>query len=241
MEEVTLRSPALPNPAGLCPSVHPKSTPGGAGMAISLSKERVETFSDGVFAIVLTLLVLELHGPTIANHSNLGQYAAAMAPLIPKLASFALTFLTICVNWVSHNYFFRHLNHVTLGLVWLNNLLLLSQCLYPFPTAMLGDHLTDQFPVLLYGATTLFGGLTWYALRSHAGRARLFEKSEYAKTQGPVRSYPGIAIAGLSILLSFVNVYLSLACLFLLLALYFVTTGVQTYIHRDRVQKVDIK
>jgi len=206
-------------------------------MTITFSKERVETFSDGVFAIVLTLLVLELHVPNIAEHSSMGEYAAAMSPLIPKAISFALTFLIICINWVSHHYFFRHLNRVTLGLVWTNNFLLLSQCLTPFPTALLGDHPTDQFPVLLYGITFFFGAIAWYALRSYAVRANLFEKSEYAKSQGPSRSRPGLVIFGLSILFSFVNVYISLTLFIIAVALYFVTTGLQRYLHRDRVQK----
>jgi len=210
-------------------------------MKMNFSKERVETFSDGVFAIVLTLLVLEMRVPNIADHSSMGQYAAAMSPLIPKAISFALTFLIICINWVSHHYFFRHLNRVTLGLVWRNNFLLLSQCLTPFPTALLGDHPADQFPVLLYGMTFFFGAITWYVLRSYASRADLFEKSEYAKTQGPSRSYPGLAIFGLSIPFSFVNVYISLTLFFIAVALYFVTTGIQAYNHRDRVQQADIK
>ena len=57
-----------------------------------MSKDRVETFSDGVFAIILTPLVLELLVPNIADHSSLSQYAAAMARLIPKVISFGLTF-----------------------------------------------------------------------------------------------------------------------------------------------------
>ena len=60
-----------------------------------MSKERVETFSDAVFAIILTLLVLELHAPDIAAHSSLSQYAVAMVPLIPKVVSFVLTFVMI--------------------------------------------------------------------------------------------------------------------------------------------------
>src|SRR5574341_1185244 len=99
-----------------------------------MSKDRVEAFSDGVFAIILTLLVLELHVPNVADRSRLDQYAAAMAPLIPKVVSFALTFVMICIHWVSHHYFFRHLRHVTIGLVWLNNLFLLWLCFLPFPT-----------------------------------------------------------------------------------------------------------
>lgn len=146
-------------------------------MAITFSKERVETFSDGVFAIVLTLLVLELRVPDVADHSSLAQYAVAMSPLVPKAVTFALTFLLVSANWISHHYFFRHINRVTLGLLWMNNFLLLSQCLTPFPTALLGDHPTDQFPVLLYAINCFFGGVTWYSLRSYASRANLFEKA----------------------------------------------------------------
>jgi len=210
-------------------------------MTVNFSKERVETFSDGVFAIVLTLLVLELRVPDVADHSSLVQYAVAMSPLVPKALTFALTFLLVSANWISHHYFFRHLNRVTLGLLWMNNFLLLSQCLTPFPTALLGDHPTDQFPVLLYAISCFFGGITWYSLRSYASRANLFEKIEYAKTQGPSRSYPALAIFGLSILASFVNVYIALALIFMVIALYFVTTGLQHLFRRDPVHKAGSK
>ena len=74
-----------------------------------MSKERVETFSDAVFAIILTLLILELRVPNVANHSSLSQYAAAMAPLIPKFVSFVLSFVIIAIYWVSHHYFFFYI------------------------------------------------------------------------------------------------------------------------------------
>ena len=73
-------------------------------MAITFSKERVETFSDGIFAIVLTLLVLELHVPSIPDHSSLSQYAETMSPLIPKAIVFVLTFLLVSANWISHHF-----------------------------------------------------------------------------------------------------------------------------------------
>lgn len=195
-----------------------------------MSKDRVEAFSDGVFAIILTLLVLELHVPNVADHSSFSQYATAMAPLIPKVVSFALTFVMICIHWVSHHYFFRHLQRVTIGLVWLNNLFLLWLCFLPFPTAMLGDHPTDQFPILLYGVDSLLGALTFYAFRSYAKHAQLFKKDEFAKAQGPRRSIPAIALYALSILLSFVNVYLSLACFFIVPLLYFMPNMIQDFI-----------
>ena len=142
--------------------------------SLTMSKDRLEAFSDGVFAVALTLLILELHVPNVMDHSSLGQYAAAMAPLIPKIVSFVLTFVIICIQWVSHHYFFRHLRHAPLGIVWLNNLFLLWICFMPFSTAMLGDHPMNQFPILLYGMNLLLAALTFFALRSYSSHHKLF-------------------------------------------------------------------
>jgi uncharacterized membrane protein len=188
-----------------------------------MSKDRVEAFSDGVFAIVLSLLVLELRTPNVADHSSLVQYAAAVGPLVPKVVYFALTFTMICIHWVSHHYFFSHLSRVTIALVWLNNIFLLWICLLPFPTAMLGDHTTDQFPILLYAVNSLALALTFYAFRSNASHANLFiDQKESVQSLGPRHSIPAIALYTLSILLAFLNVYLSLACFFLVPMVYFV-------------------
>jgi uncharacterized membrane protein len=198
--------------------------------AIPMSKDRVEAFSDGVFAIILTLLVLELRVPDLAGHSSLGEYVAAMTPLIPKVISFALTFVMICIHWVSHYYFFRHVDRVTIGLVWLNNLCLFWICFLPFPTAMLGDEPTDQFPILLYAVDSLLAALSFYAFRSYAYHAGLFKERQAAKAQGPKHSIPAVAIYALSILLSFVNVYLALACFFIVPLLYFMPNFLHDYI-----------
>ncbi len=187
-----------------------------------MSKDRVEAFSDGVFAVALTLLVLGIHIPAIASPSSLGQYAIAMSPLIPGVVSFILTFALICVHWVSHHYFFRHLRSAPFGIVWLNNLFLLWLCLMPFPTAMLGDHPTDQFPVLLYGVNQLLAALTFFAFRSYASQKKLFVNTASAKAMGPRHSIPAIAIFVLSIIFAFVNVYISLVCFLIVPLLYFV-------------------
>jgi uncharacterized membrane protein len=195
-----------------------------------MSKDRVETFSDGVFAIILTLLVLELHVPNIADHSGLGQYAAAMAPLIPKFVSFVLTFVMIAIHWVSHHYFFRHIRRTPIGLVWLNNLFLLWLCFMPFPTAMLGDHPTDLFPILLYGVNQLLAALTFFAFRSYASKNKIFVDTSSAKAMGPRHSIPAITIFTLSILFAFVNVYLSLICFLIVPLLYFVPNMIHSKI-----------
>lgn len=187
-----------------------------------MSKDRVETFSDAVFAIILTLLVLEFRVPNIADHSSLHQYAEAMTPLIPKFVSFVLTFAMVAIHWVSHHYFFRHLRSTPLGLVWINNLFLLWICFMPFPTAMLGDHPIDQFPILLYGANQLLTALTFFAFRSYATKQKIFISAPSAKEMGPLHSIPAIALFSLSIVFAFLNVYLSLMCFLIVPVLYFI-------------------
>lgn len=189
-----------------------------------MSKDRLEAYSDGVFAVALTLLILDLHVPAVAAHSSFGQYAAAMAPLVPKIWVFALTFVMICIHWVNHHYFFVRLRHVTVFLVWMNNLFLLWICFMPFPMSMLGDHPTDQFPILLYTINQILAGLTFFTFRIDASRHKLFTDDASAKLMGPRHSIPAIVIFTLAALFVFVNVYLSLACLFLVPLLYFMPT-----------------
>ncbi len=186
-----------------------------------MSKNRLEALSDGIFSVVLTILILELNPPSVLAHSSFGQYARLMAPLIPKVLSFILTFMLISVLWVSHHYFFNHIDRITLGLVWWNMLFLLWLCFMPFPTAMLGDHPTDQIPVLLYGANQLLEALTYFGMRAYASNNKLFIDSASAKTLGPRQSMPGVVLYSLSVLLSFVNVYFSLACFLGAALLYF--------------------
>ena len=113
-----------------------------------------------------------------------------------------------------------------MGLVWLNNFILLWLCFLPFPTAMLGDHPTDQFLILLYGADSFFGALAFYALRGYASHAKLLKEGS-SKEMGPRYSIPAIVLYGLSIGLVFVNVYASLACLIFVPLMFFVRNMMQ--------------
>jgi uncharacterized membrane protein len=188
-----------------------------------MSKKRVEFFSDAVFVIILTLLVLELHIPDVADHSTFDQYVIAMILLIPKFISFILSFIMVSIYWVNHHYFFLQMHTVTLGLVWVNNFLLLTICFIPFPTAFLGSHPTDQFPVMIYGSYSLISSLAFLLLRGYSIHNKLLEVDvETKKMLGPKHSIPAIAIYSLSIFFSFVNIYISLVCFFLVPILYFV-------------------
>ena len=192
-----------------------------------MSKERLETFSDGVFAVALTLLILGLHVPYIANHSSLANYEKAMMPLVPNVVSFALAFIIISIHWVSHHYFFRQLKSAPIGLVWLNNIFLLLLCFMPFPTVLLGQHPTDQFPIILFALNQLLASIIFFGFRKYAFKKKLFIDGTSEKALGPRHSIPAITLYSLSIIFAFVNVYVALICLFFVPVLYFIPTLIE--------------
>jgi uncharacterized membrane protein len=94
----------------------------------------------------------------------------------------------------------------------------------PFPTALLGDHPTDQFPILLYALNQLLAAITFFGFRSYANTKQPFVDPAAARALGPRHSLPAIFIFAISILFAFVHVYLSLACFLIVPLLYFVPT-----------------
>lgn len=114
-----------------------------------MTKTRLEAFSDGTFAIILTILVLELHVPELEN-SSFAVFLEAMKILAPKFISFLFSFFIIAIFWVNHHHIVHQIQKVDSKLLWLNIGLLFSSCLFPFITAFIGDYPTNPFVVALY-------------------------------------------------------------------------------------------
>lgn len=127
-----------------------------------MNKSRLEAFSDGVFAIVITLLVLEIKVP----HVKLEELSFALIALTPKFFSFALSFIIIGLYWISHHNMLHFVAKTDRISLWLNILILFTVCIIPFPTALLGDYPSSQIAVVFYGLTlttvNLSGTLFWY-------------------------------------------------------------------------------
>jgi uncharacterized membrane protein len=137
------------------------------------SLERVVFFSDAVFAIVITLLVLPLTAE-IDLPADGGETARQVWDMWPRVVSFVVSFLVIGQFWIAHHRMFAQLRRLDHALIWLNLVFLLTVSFLPFPTAVLGDSPTadDSFPVVFYAAsmtvTSLALTLTWlYASRKH--------------------------------------------------------------------------
>ena len=116
------------------------------------STARIEAFTDGVFAVVITLLVLELHVPTLKDLSIQGGLAA-LVDLAPKLISFGVSFFTVAVIWVNHHHFFEPITHSDWKLLWYNNFFLFWVTAVPFTTAFIGSYPTQPLVVALYSFT----------------------------------------------------------------------------------------
>lgn len=119
-----------------------------------MTKDRLETFSDSVMAIVITLLAFELKSPVQDSLNNIQTYHA-LVKLLPEFLIFALSFITISIMWINHHYITHKIEEVTHRTVWTNSILLLFICLIPFATSFLGDNPKNQVALVLYSALML--------------------------------------------------------------------------------------
>lgn len=131
------------------------------------SKNRLEAFSDGMFAIILTILVLELHVPQLANNS-FGVFLSALTEIAPKLLSFLFSFFIIAIFWVNHHQIVHQIEKVDAKLLWLNIALLFFACLFPFLTAFVGDYPNNPFVVALFPLNMALSSITLGAFWKHA-------------------------------------------------------------------------
>lgn len=134
-----------------------------------IGKTRLEALSDGVFAIVMTLLVLELMSPEWSSMRAAAEVDAALRALWPKVVSFVISFMIAGIFWVAHHSQFHFVRRTNRRHLWINMLFLLGVSFLPFSAALLGGHPDVRSAVLLYGLNVMFVALAlaaqwWYAV-----------------------------------------------------------------------------
>jgi uncharacterized membrane protein len=123
-----------------------------------MNKSRLEAFSDGVLAILITIMVLELKVPN-------GNDIQALKPLIPILVSYVLSFLYLGIYWNNHHHLLHTVRHVSGGILWANLHLLFWLSLIPFVTNWVGETNFAPIPVSLYGVNLLLAAIAYYLLQ----------------------------------------------------------------------------
>lgn len=130
----------------------------------NFSRTRIEAFSDGIFAIVVTLLVLEIKLPHLHEVTN-GEFLHSFSEIIPKIISWVNSFLVVCVIWMNHHRLMDMFKRVDAGIFWFNNILLMFISFIPFPTAILGEYTKLEYAVAFYGFCLSLMGLGFIMLR----------------------------------------------------------------------------
>lgn len=120
-----------------------------------MDKGRLEAFSDGVLAIIITIMVLELRAPEEGTFS-------ALFPLLPKLGSYVLSFIFVGIYWTNHHHLWQAVEKVNGTILWANLHLLFWLSLIPFTTSWIGASNFATIPVALYGAILWMSGIAYY-------------------------------------------------------------------------------
>jgi uncharacterized membrane protein len=191
-----------------------------------VSSARLETFADGVFAIAITLLVLEIHIP--AETEDVGK---TLVHQWPSFLAYVTSFLTIGTMWANHHRIFTVIRGTTYGFLFVNILLLMPIAFLPYPTAVFAQHFdkTDRFAAtMLYAGTmaliTIFFSVLWAYAGSHGLMAQNAATSRVVRRRGQLiyRLAPLIYLAGG--LASLVDPRISLA-VFIALAIYWISSA----------------
>lgn len=129
-----------------------------------MTKHRLEMFSDGVFAIVITILILNIHLPDNTTTQHLGE---ALRALFPNILAYVISFILIGLYWIGHHTSFHQIQKVNGVFLWMNMLLLLLVSFMPFPASLLGKYPLEPVPLMIYGINLMSANavaflMTWY-------------------------------------------------------------------------------
>lgn len=180
-----------------------------------MGKNRIEAFSDGVLAIIITVMVLEFKVPD-------GNDLAALRPLIPVMISYVLSFVYIGIYWNNHHHMFHAVRQVSGGVLWANMHLLFWLSLIPFVTGWMGENNFPILPVAIYGLVLLMAGLAYYILSrtlislhgNDSALARAIGKDD--------KGLLSIALYSAAVPLAFVNEWISLGMYFAVALIWFI-------------------
>lgn len=152
----------------------------------AIHKGRLEAFSDGVFSIAITLLALELKVPHLV-HKTLGPSIRELLPLIPNIATFILSFITIAIFWVNHHQMTKSIETVSRRIIWSNMLFLMFVTLIPFATSVMAENPGNSLSLLTYSFILFGNSVSFTILRLFVHRHEGRQSSAFKRSLvGPV-------------------------------------------------------
>jgi uncharacterized membrane protein len=164
--------------------------------------ERLTAFTDGVIAVIITIMVLEMKAPMGASFHDL-------SALIPQALCYALSFAYVAIYWVNHHHFFQLVHRVNGAILWSNLNLLFWLSLVPFSTAWLGNHDRDPVPTAVYGISLLLAAISWTIMQGVIVRSQGPDSDLGKAIGGDFKGRIALVIYFAGIGLAFVNVFVA--------------------------------
>jgi uncharacterized membrane protein len=167
-----------------------------------MGPERLNAFSDGVIAIIITIMVLELKVPH-------GTDLAALSPVLPVFLVYVLSFVVVGIYWNNHHHMLYLTDRVNGVVLWANLHLLFWLSLMPFVTGWMGENHFAALPTALYGVVLLFAGVAYYILEQTIIRAQGANSRLEAAVGGDAKGKLSVLLYAAAIPLAFVNEFIS--------------------------------
>jgi uncharacterized membrane protein len=180
-----------------------------------MGKGRVEAFSDGVIAIIITIMVLEMRAPHEATLEALG-------PLWPIFLSYVLSFAYVGIYWNNHHHMLHAVKHVSGPVLWANLHFLFWLSLTPFTTAWMGENHFATIPVAVYGVGLLMNAISYTILVRALIKTHGRDSEFAARIGGDIKGYISLATYVLAVGLAFVNQWITLALFFAVAMIWFI-------------------
>jgi uncharacterized membrane protein len=199
----------------------------GRSGPVGLSISRIEAFADGVFAIVITLLILDIRVPQVQGEPVGPQLLHELINMWPKYLAYAMSFIIVGVYWVGHHAQFRFIRHANRTLLWINILFLMCVAFVPFSAALIGEYRHEQIAVIIYGVNLIVVGAClylhyWYATQNYRLVDADLPQQQVEATKRRILMAPIICLAAIG--LSFISTTLSII-LYLVLPIPYILPG----------------
>jgi uncharacterized membrane protein len=187
---------------------------------IGLSKNRLESLTDGIFSVAMTILVLNISVPQISSHSSVVGGIVAGTELLeklfdlwPKILVFGISFIILAIYWMAHHRQFHYIKHSNSTLIWINIIFLMTTCILPFSTSLLGEYENQEIAILVYGTNSIimasFLCVQWWYATSRRGRLVDENIDPVIKSTQYRRLVFGILVYLIAIAVSFLYIHLS--------------------------------
>ncbi len=189
-----------------------------------MATNRIEAFSDGIIAIIITIMVFDLKVPEIAGGINAGNVWKVLSMLLPKFVSYLISFVILAIMWINHHQMFHHIKRATVTLLWLNNLLLFLMSLIPFSTNFIGANPFLPEAELFYGLIFFMNALCFWLLRNYAINAKLVSENISARTKQRImiKNILSIMVYLFAAFSGYISAYISFALFLIVPLIYFI-------------------